>query len=139
MWHASVFFLLPDVVWALPPTVCACLVNTILTFESVKPPSTSAHRQLSPYSSMLPSSLSLGFSRLFRQDRMLHKRTRYCHGGDSMAKCKTCGTEAASPRKKWVMAGRADKTGKKTQLEIGLFDCAKRKKTFRTTLSKKKI
>ena len=54
-----------------------------------------------------------------------------------MAKCKTCGTEAASPRKKWVMAGRADKTGKKTQLEIGLFDCAKCKKTFRETLSKK--
>jgi len=38
-----------------------------------------------------------------------------------------------------VMAGRADKTGKKTQLEIGLFDCAKCKKTFRATLSKKKI
>jgi hypothetical protein len=56
-----------------------------------------------------------------------------------MAKCKTCGTEAASPRKKWVMAGRADKTGKKTQLEIGLFDCTKCKKTFRATLSKKKI
>ena len=56
-----------------------------------------------------------------------------------MAKCKTCGTEAASARKKWVMAGRADKTGKKTQIEIGLFDCAKCKKTFRTTLSKKKI
>jgi cytochrome c556 len=47
--------------------------------------------------------------------------------------------EAASPRKKWVMAGRADKTGKKTQLEIGLFDCAKCKKTFRATLSKKRI
>jgi hypothetical protein len=61
------------------------------------------------------------------------------HGGECMAKCKTCGTEAASPRKKWVMAGRADKTGKKTQLEIGLFDCTKCKKTFRATLSKKKI
>jgi Zn finger protein HypA/HybF involved in hydrogenase expression len=48
-----------------------------------------------------------------------------------MAKCKTCGTEAASPRKKWVMAGRADKTGKRTQLEIGLFDCPKCKKPFR--------
>jgi hypothetical protein len=56
-----------------------------------------------------------------------------------MAKCETCGTEASSPRKKWVMAGRADKTGKKTQIEIGLFDCTKCKKTFRTTLSKKKI
>ena len=56
-----------------------------------------------------------------------------------MAKCKTCGTEALSPKKKWVMAGRADKAGKKTQIEIGLFDCTKCKKTFRTTLSKKKI
>jgi hypothetical protein len=63
----------------------------------------------------------------------------HIYGGECMAKCKTCGTEAASPRKKWVMAGRADKTGKKTQLEIGLFDCTKCKKTFRTTLSKKKI
>ena len=63
----------------------------------------------------------------------------HIHGGECMAKCKTCGTEAASPRKKWVMAGRADKTGKKTQIEIGLFDCTKCKKTFRTTLSKKKI
>ena len=59
--------------------------------------------------------------------------------GEEMAKCKTCGTEALSPKKKWVMAGRADKAGKKTQIEIGLFDCTKCKKTFRTTLSKKKI
>ena len=43
-------------------------------------------------------------------------------GGEEMAKCKTCGTEALSPKKKWVMAGRADKAGKKTQIEIGLFD-----------------
>ena len=63
----------------------------------------------------------------------------HIHGGELLAKCKTCGTEASSPRKKWVMAGRADKTGKKTQIEIGLFDCTKCKKTFRTTLSKKKI
>jgi hypothetical protein len=37
------------------------------------------------------------------------------------------------------MTGRADKTGKKTQMEIGLFDCTKCKKTFRAALSKKKI
>jgi hypothetical protein len=37
------------------------------------------------------------------------------------------------------MAGRADKAGKKTQLEVGLFDCPKDKKSFRVVLSKKKI
>jgi hypothetical protein len=36
-----------------------------------------------------------------------------------MAKCKTCGTEAASPRKKWVMAGKADKIGKVFYFLIG--------------------
>ena len=64
-WIVSVFFPLPDVVRTLSPTVCARLVNTILAFESVKP-STSAHKQLSPHSSELPSSLSLGLPRLFR-------------------------------------------------------------------------
>lgn len=56
-----------------------------------------------------------------------------------MAKCPKCGAEAVSPKKKWTMAGRADKAGKKTQLEIGLFDCAKCKKSYRVVLSKKKI
>jgi hypothetical protein len=37
------------------------------------------------------------------------------------------------------MAGRADKTGKKTQFEIGLFYCPENKKPFRAVLSKKKI
>jgi hypothetical protein len=49
-------------------------------------------------------------------------------GGECMAKCKACGTEVASPRKKWVMAGRADKTGKKTQIEIGLSTAQNAKK-----------
>lgn len=76
-WIVSVFFSLPDVVRTLSPTVCARLVNTILAFESVKP-STSAHKQLSPHSSELPSSLSLGLRRLFRQDcvHMLLARAR---------------------------------------------------------------
>jgi hypothetical protein len=29
-----------------------------------------------------------------------------------MAKCPKCGTEVSSPKKRWTMAGRPDKTGK---------------------------
>jgi uncharacterized protein (UPF0212 family) len=37
------------------------------------------------------------------------------------------------------MAGRPDKTGKRIQLEIGLYDCPKCHNHFREVLSKKKI
>jgi hypothetical protein len=37
------------------------------------------------------------------------------------------------------MAGRPSKAGKRTRLEIGLFDCPKCKKSFREVLSKKMI
>ncbi|MFQ5836442.1 MAG: hypothetical protein ACE5HG_01165, partial [Candidatus Bathyarchaeia archaeon] len=40
-----------------------------------------------------------------------------------MAKCPNCGAEVANPRKSWKMAGRPDRTGKRTELTIGLFDC----------------
>ncbi|RJS81113.1 hypothetical protein CW707_04260 [Candidatus Bathyarchaeota archaeon] len=63
-------------------------------------------------------------------------------GGSLMAKCPKCGTKVSKvskPRKTWKMAGRPDKSGKRMQLEIGLFDCPKCKKTFREVLSKKKI
>ncbi len=53
-----------------------------------------------------------------------------------MAKCPTCGKEV-QPKKTWKMAGRPDKTGKRTELTIGLCECCG--KTFRTTLGKKKI
>ena len=56
-----------------------------------------------------------------------------------MGKCKKCGTVVSSPKKKWTMAGRPSKAGKRTQLEIGLFDCPKCKKPFREVLSKKII
>ncbi len=56
-----------------------------------------------------------------------------------MARCPKCGTEVSSPKKKWTMAGRPDKSGKKMQLEIGLFDCPKCHKPFRVVLSKRKI
>jgi adenine-specific DNA methylase len=57
--------------------------------------------------------------------------------GIIMAKCPVCGKEVATPKKTWKMAGRADKSGKKTELTIGLFEhCGK---TFRSTLGKRKI
>jgi len=55
-----------------------------------------------------------------------------------LAKCPKCGTEVANPRKKWKMAGRADRTGKKTELTIGLYDCPKCG-AFRKVLEKRKI
>lgn len=56
-----------------------------------------------------------------------------------MAKCPKCGTEVSKPKKTWKMAGRPDKSGKRMELEIGLFDCPKDHKPFREVLSKKKI
>ena len=53
-----------------------------------------------------------------------------------MAKCPKCGREVA-PKKTWKMAGWPDKAGKRTELTIGLCECCG--KTFRTTVSKKKI
>lgn len=55
-----------------------------------------------------------------------------------LAKCPKCGTEVANPRKKWKMAGRPDRTGKKTELTIGLYDCPKHG-AFRKVLEKRKI
>jgi adenine-specific DNA methylase len=57
--------------------------------------------------------------------------------GNFMAKCPKCGKEVATPRKTWKMAGRPDKSGKRTELTIGLFDhCGK---SFRAVLAKRKI
>jgi DNA-directed RNA polymerase subunit RPC12/RpoP len=56
-----------------------------------------------------------------------------------MAKCPKCGTENAKPKKTWKMAGRPDKTGKRMQLEIGLYECTKCGNTFREVLSKQKV
>lgn len=56
-----------------------------------------------------------------------------------MAKCPRCGKDISRPRKTWKMAGRPDRTGKRMQLEIGLFDCPKCNKAYRAVLSKKKI
>ena len=56
-----------------------------------------------------------------------------------MGKCKKCGIGVSPPGKKWTMVGRPSKAGKRTQLEIGLFDCPKCKKPFREVLGKKII
>ena len=55
-----------------------------------------------------------------------------------MAKCPKCGTEVGKMTKKWTMAGRPDKSGKRMRLEIGLYECPKCHKTFRNVLNKKK-
>jgi len=56
-----------------------------------------------------------------------------------MAKCPKCKTDVANPRKTWKMAGRPDKSGKKVELSIGLFDCPRCHKPFRVVLGKRKI
>ena len=61
----------------------------------------------------------------------------YFMAGNGMAKCPKCGTEVAEPKKTWKMAGRPDKTGKKLQLHIGLFECPKHG-AFRVVLAKQK-
>ena len=55
-----------------------------------------------------------------------------------MAKCPKCGTEVPNAKKKWKMAGRPDKMGKKMQLELGIFECPNHG-PFRAVLSKQKI
>ena len=54
-----------------------------------------------------------------------------------MAKCPKCKREVSTPKKTWKMAGRKDKSGKRTELTIGLFECCGKK--FRSVLSKRKI
>jgi hypothetical protein len=54
-----------------------------------------------------------------------------------MAKCPKCGAEVSTPKKTWKMAGRPDKSGKKTEITIGLFEhCGK---SFRAAVGKRKI
>lgn len=75
--------------------------------------------------------ISLAFSKSFMS------MGSYWFKGDYMAKCPKCGKEVSTPKKTWKMAGRADKSGKKTELTIGLFEhCGK---TFRAATGKRKI
>ena len=57
--------------------------------------------------------------------------------GNTMAKCPKCKKEVGKPKKTWKMVGRKDKSGKRTELTIGLFECCG--KTFRSVLGKRKI
>jgi hypothetical protein len=54
-----------------------------------------------------------------------------------MAKCPKCKKEVSTPKKTWKMAGRKDKSGKRTELTIGLYECCG--KPFRSVISKRKI
>ncbi|MCJ7430825.1 chorismate-binding protein [Candidatus Bathyarchaeota archaeon] len=54
-----------------------------------------------------------------------------------MAKCPKCKKEVSTPKKTWKMAGRKDKSGKRMELTIGLFECCG--KSFRSVLGKRKI
>jgi hypothetical protein len=61
----------------------------------------------------------------------------YVKEGNCMAKCPKCGKEVSTPKKTWKMAGRPDKSGKKTEITIGLFEhCGK---SFRAAVGKRKI
>jgi hypothetical protein len=57
--------------------------------------------------------------------------------GIFMAKCPKCKKEVSTPTKTWKMAGRKDKSGKRTELTIGLYKCCG--KSFRSVLNKRKI
>ncbi|MDR0472000.1 MAG: chorismate-binding protein [Nitrososphaerota archaeon] len=54
-----------------------------------------------------------------------------------MAKCPACGKEVKTAKKTWKMAGKPDKTGKRTQLTIALYDCCGN--TIRQVIDKQKI
>ena len=54
-----------------------------------------------------------------------------------MVKCPKCGIDVSTPKKSWKMTGRPDKSGKRMELTIGLFEhCGK---TYRSALNKRKI
>jgi hypothetical protein len=53
-----------------------------------------------------------------------------------MAKCPKCKKEVG-PTKTWKMVGKKDKSGKRTELTIGLHKCCG--KTFRSVMNKRKI
>jgi hypothetical protein len=63
--------------------------------------------------------------------------TTYHFRSGFMAKCPKCKKEVSTPKKTWKMAGRKDKSGKRTELTIGLYQCCG--KTFRSVLNKRKI
>lgn len=75
-----------------------------------------------------------------RKIRMKFVRGRmyFMAGEGRAAKCSKCGMKVAEPKKTWKMAGRPDKTGKRLQLHIGLYECPKHE-AFRAVLAKQRI
>jgi hypothetical protein len=71
-----------------------------------------------------------------REKSFISTRTYRFRSG-FMAKCPKCKKEISTPKKTWKMAGRKDKSGKRTELTIGLYQCCG--KTFRSVLNKRKI
>lgn len=69
--------------------------------------------------------------------KIVRNRMYYIAVDEHVAKCPKC-SNRFEPIKTWKMAGRPDKTGKRTQLHIGLYRCSKHG-TFRKVLAKKKI
>lgn len=70
--------------------------------------------------------------------KVVKNRMYFMAARDVAAKCPKCRMGIVTPRKTWKMAGRPDKTGKRLELQIGLYDCPKHG-AFRSVLSKKKI
>ena len=70
--------------------------------------------------------------------KVVNNRMYFTVSRDGVAKCPKCGMKVVTPRKTWKMAGRPDKTGKRLELHIGLYDCPKHG-AFRSVLSKRKI
>ena len=72
-----------------------------------------------------------------RKENLFHPKTLIQIG---YVLCPSCGTRLKpTPRKTWKMAGRPDKSGKRTELTIGLFDCPTCRKPFRVVMGRRKI
>jgi len=70
--------------------------------------------------------------------KVVNNRMYFMVNSNKVANCPKCKMKIAAPRKTWKMAGRPDKTGKRLELHIGLYDCPKHG-AFRSVLDKKKI
>ena len=87
---------------------------------------------IADFTALLYGLVSKGEARM----QMIKNRMFFMAGG--VAKCPKCGVKVVEPRKTWKMAGRPDKSGKRTELHIGLFECPKHG-VFRVVLGKEKI
>ncbi len=70
--------------------------------------------------------------------KVVNSRMYFMASKHHVAECPKCRSKIEAPRKTWKMAGRPDRTGKRVELQIGLYDCPKHG-AFRSVLSKRKI